>query len=263
MKTELVRELFENVTLPSFGGDDGCEFNYETGDRKWLRKPNGEYVSGDVEDHWNTFQEGFEEAIKQCVKIAYQNDVAKFTKDGYTMGLEIQKHFGVEYSEKNHYLSHALQEFRAANWVDNNGKYINEMQEAICNHVLQLLEVFREEGHSGSSAPYAVNLFSKLALFDPIVPLTGEDWEWDCVADGLYQNKRLRSVFKDCNRFDGQAYWMDGKVFWEWYQNEDGEMRKTHFSNRKSFTPITFPWIKPKESEYIFSPTEEFPNEVL
>ena len=34
--------------------------------------------------------------VKECVKIAYQNDVAKFTRDGYVIGQEIEKHFGVE-----------------------------------------------------------------------------------------------------------------------------------------------------------------------
>jgi hypothetical protein len=28
------------------------------------RKPNGEYVSDSLEDHWQTFQEGWEEAVK-------------------------------------------------------------------------------------------------------------------------------------------------------------------------------------------------------
>ena len=34
--------------------------------------------------------------IRECVNIAYQNDVAKFTRDGYVIGQEIEKHFGVE-----------------------------------------------------------------------------------------------------------------------------------------------------------------------
>ena len=63
-----------------------------------------------------------------------------------------------------------MNEFRAAGWLDEHGKYNDEMQEMICNHVLKLLDVFADEGHSGSSAPYAINLFSKLAKFDPIVP---------------------------------------------------------------------------------------------
>lgn len=34
--------------------------------------------------------------VQECAKIAFQNDIAKFTKDGYRIGLDIQKHFGVE-----------------------------------------------------------------------------------------------------------------------------------------------------------------------
>ena len=34
--------------------------------------------------------------VRECVKIAYQNDIAKFTKDGYRIGMDIQKYFGVE-----------------------------------------------------------------------------------------------------------------------------------------------------------------------
>lgn len=41
--------------------------------------------------------EGLAEAIVQeCARIAYDNDIAKFTRDGYRIGLDIQKHFGVE-----------------------------------------------------------------------------------------------------------------------------------------------------------------------
>jgi hypothetical protein len=34
--------------------------------------------------------------VQECAKIAYQHDIAKFTKDGFTIGQEIEKHFGVE-----------------------------------------------------------------------------------------------------------------------------------------------------------------------
>ena len=63
----------------------------------------------------------------------------------------------------NNYEKHAWQEFRAAGWVDDNNKFQDEMQEAMCQHVIKLLNVFEGEGHSGSSAPYAISLFEKLA----------------------------------------------------------------------------------------------------
>ena len=162
----------------------------------------------------------------------------------------------------NNYQKHAMVEFRAAGWIDDSGKYIDEMQEAICKHLLKLLDAFAGEGHSGTSAPYTINLFSKLASFEPVVPITGEDWEWNEVSEGVYQNKRCGHIFKQADRFDGQPYDIDGKIFWEWHKSvEDGEMFKSHFTNFESCVPITFPYT-PKR-EYIFRPTEEFPNEIL
>jgi hypothetical protein len=69
MKTEKIRELFENTTLPSFGGEEGCVFHYDAGVREWIRKPTGEYFNPLLEDHWQTFQEGFEAAITACLLI--------------------------------------------------------------------------------------------------------------------------------------------------------------------------------------------------
>ena len=141
------------------------------------------------------------------------------------------------------YKDHAIVEFRAAGWVDDNGNYHDEMQQAICEGVLKLLEVFSEEGHSGSSAPYAINLFQQLASFKPIVPLTGEDWEWTDVSSfggGMrYQNKRCGRVFKDD---DGRAYDGEGIVFWEYYIDEDGVKRMSHYTCKDSHVYIEFPY---------------------
>ena len=149
----------------------------------------------------------------------------------------------------SNYDSHAWREFRAAGWVDENNKFNDEMQEAICTHVLKLLEVFAEEGHSGSSAPYALNVFDTLARFKPIAPLTGEDWEWQDVSEyrgkTMFQNKRCGHVFKDENG----AYDIDGIHWWEWYTDpETGEKHKSYFTNRESRVSVTFPYV-PK-SEY-------------
>lgn len=157
---------------------------------------------------------------------------------------------------------HAEQEFRAAGFIDENGIYCDEMQEAVCENVLKLIDVFSDEGHSGFSANYAINLFAKLAKFEPIVPLTGEDFEWSEVGPGVFQNRRCSHVFKQKDMFDGQAYDSTGKVFWEWVRSgEFGAISKTSYTNSDSFVPITFPYT-PK-TEYVFAPTEEFPKESL
>jgi hypothetical protein len=126
---------------------------------------------------------------------------------------------------------------------------------------LELLKVFSEQGHSGSSAPYAVALFEKLATWKPIAPLTGEDGEWMEVGTNVWQNKRNSAVFKE---EDGQAYWLYGRVLWEWYSApdiDDGKPFKSYFTSRDSRVNIEFPWTQPDSPEYIFRPSEEFPNE--
>lgn len=136
---------------------------------------------------------------------------------------------------------HALAEFRAAGWTDADGKFEDEMQEAICKHVLELLKVFADEGHSGSTAPYTVNMFKKLAMFEPLVPLTGEDWEWSECGNGVFQNKRCSRVFKQADRFNGQAYDIEGRVF--------REPTGACYTGAESRVPVTFPYT-PK-TEYV------------
>lgn len=162
----------------------------------------------------------------------------------------------------NEYQKHAMREFHYAGWCDENGKFNDEMQEAICNGVLKMIEIFSEEGHSGSTAPYAINLFKKIASFEPLAPLTGADDEWvrhDYGDTPTYQNKRMGSVFKQADRFNGQAYWLDGKVFWEWAVYE-GEPFKSYYTSSESCVPIEFPWVKPESSEYVYRQSDAEPR---
>jgi len=159
----------------------------------------------------------------------------------------------------SNYIDHAWREFKAAGWIDEHGRFNDGMQEDICRHVLALLELFRLEGHSGTTAPYTVNLFETLAMFKPITALTGEDWEWVEVGAGVFQNSRCGHVFKGV---DGQAYDGEGRIFWDWHKHhETGEMAKSHFTCFESRVPVTFPYTPKKE--YVFRPSDEFPNEVI
>ena len=68
--------------------------------------------------------------------------------------------------------------------------------------VLELMEVFSKQGHSGMSAPMVVDIFKKLANYEPLGPITGKDEEWNSMdyGDGIeYQNKRSSGLFKDSN----------------------------------------------------------------
>jgi hypothetical protein len=79
--------------------------------------------------------------------------------------------------------------------------------------VLELVEVFSKQGHSGFSARLCIRLFETVAAFEPLGPLTGEESEWTQVTDGCWQNKRCSHVFKDAE--DGPAYDSEGRIFKE------------------------------------------------
>lgn len=116
------------------------------------------------------------------------------------------------------------------------------------DHILRMVKEFSEEGHSGYSASYALFILKRVLDFKPLSPLTGKDDEWNEVGHGVYQNRRASNVFKE----NGQAYWSDGIVFWEWYTPEDGsEPFKSYFTSRDSRVMIeSFPWEMPDKPEY-------------
>ncbi len=111
----------------------------------------------------------------------------------------------------------------------------DEMQDEIEKAILEVVKVFSEQGHSGFSANYCISILHRLLQYKNITPLTGEDDEWEEVSNGVYQNKRRSSVFKQADRFNGQAYDIEGRVF----SNDGG---KTWYTNGSSFVPITFPY---------------------
>lgn len=85
----------------------------------------------------------------------------------------------------------------------------------MAQNLRELVLVFGTQGHSGFSASYARMALDKLLDFKPIAPLTGADSEWLECGNGVFQNRRCSSVFKDRARFDGQPYDIDAVVFRE------------------------------------------------
>lgn len=101
-----------------------------------------------------------------------------------------------------------------------------EIQERINKQILEVLEVLYSQHHSGLTAPYIMEMIQRLWMYKPILPLTGEEDEWD----GL-QNKRCCSIFKDEN---GKAYWFEAYAY-----SEDGE---SWFSCKESRKCVEFPY---------------------
>ena len=133
----------------------------------------------------------------------------------------------------------------------------DEMNVEMRKHILHMVQEFSKEGHSGFSGRYALNILTKLLDFKPITPLTGADDEWNDVGEDYWQNKRCSSVFK---KADGTCYDIDGKVFWEWYRDENGEAVKTYYSGSGCSTPVIFPYTPPNNPIYEYRHSDAEPR---
>lgn len=116
--------------------------------------------------------------------------------------------------------------------------------------VMQIIEVFSAQGHSGMSAELVTQILEKLLRFEPLTPLTGEDDEWIDVSEvsgePMWQNNRCYRVFKDK---DGNAFDNEAKVFID----PEGHA----YTNSESRVPITFPYTPKIE----FVQVEEEPED--
>jgi hypothetical protein len=154
-------------------------------------------------------------------------------------------------------LSHAERELDCIGMTEDSPDEMNRMMR---KHILHMIQEFANEGHSGFSASYAIGILTKLFDFKPLSPLTGKDDEWHDVSEYSgtisFQNKRCSSIFKEGK--DGEAYNIDGKVFWDWFKDEDGNAVKTYYTCRESRVPVTFPYEVPDKAiyEYRYSDAE-------
>ena len=134
-------------------------------------------------------------------------------------------------------VDYAKEELNRIGMIDSGEPY----NDAATKAILDLIELFDSQWHSGFSAAYTVNTFKRLAMYKPLTPLTGEDSEWNEIEPGHYQNKRYSAVFKEK---DGKAYNSHGKIF-----TDDGEV---WYSSKDSHIEINFPYIVPNEPEKVY-----------
>jgi len=130
-------------------------------------------------------------------------------------------------------------------------------QKLINSDILEIVEVFSKQGHSGFSASYALNILKRLLAYQPITPLTGEDDEWSevCGSNNLQQNKRCSAVFRE-NFDNSTAYYLYGKTF-----SDDGG--KTWWTSGDSRVTVVFPYKVPTEPERVILPDGALANECV
>lgn len=125
------------------------------------------------------------------------------------------------------------------------------MQEMMNKDILDIIEKFSEQGHSGFSASYAINKLNRLLKWKPITPLTGEEDEWNEVSSrGCRQNKRCSSVFQ---QEDGSFEDIDAIIV-----SDNGGI--TWFTSGRFRKKIEFPYVPTIEPEKVYIEyTEEVP----
>ena len=90
--------------------------------------------------------------------------------------------------------------------------------------------------------PYPIEI--TMAITKPSIDWNHVSPEYNYLAqdengDGVFQNNRCLRVFKDKNRFNGQAYDIEGRIFRE----PDGGC----YTSSDSCVPVTFPYTPKRE----------------
>lgn len=117
-------------------------------------------------------------------------------------------------------VQHAKNELHLAGMWDADSDYDGMIADA----VLELVKTFASQGHSGFSADYTLELFSKVARWKTLTPITDDPRTWNLIdaemagREGLYQSTRS----PDCFSYDG------GATYW----STEDETRKIYVSER-------------------------------
>ena len=141
----------------------------------------------------------------------------------------------------NSYIKHFRNEIEILKKV---GDFDDWVVRDFIKNIEDITEVFANQGHSGSSAPFyssaLAETIKRVLSFDIITPLTGKDGEWgeQISNDGTLQNKRLSSVFKG----DKGSYYLDAIVWKDGdftYTGKVEEIRSRQYI-KYPFMPKTF-----------------------
>jgi hypothetical protein len=90
---------------------------------------------------------------------------------------------------------HAVRELNLQGLLDNDSDFM--YGDMLGKAVLELIDKFAAQGHSGMSGSITLQLFSKLADFKSINPITNDPDEWHEVGKGQWQNIRQSSSFSN------------------------------------------------------------------
>lgn len=95
----------------------------------------------------------------------------------------------------------AKDEIKRAGLFDADSDYGGAIGEALMEHV----ELFSKQGHSGGSAWVTRAALARLLAYQPLTPIASDPSEWCEVSSGMWQSARCPSKFSN----DGGKTWYD------------------------------------------------------
>lgn len=109
---------------------------------------------------------------------------------------------------------HAEKELRRAGMLGAEGDKYDEYNNMCGEAVLELIDVFQAQNHSGFSASMVLGMFKEVAEFKPLSPLTNDPEEWMEVDDKLWQNRRNSEAFSTDGGYT--YYLLSDKIRYGW-----------------------------------------------
>ena len=109
---------------------------------------------------------------------------------------------------------HAKFELDRAGLFNSDSDYNRE----IAKSVMELINVFADQGHSGTSANIVRSIFNELAQYKPLGGINLLFFFLINFENNIFQNKRLGSIFKQRQIHDGRPYYLDA-ISWRIVEN--------------------------------------------
>lgn len=95
-------------------------------------------------------------------------------------------------------------------------KQIGLYEHKIGKSVLQLIETFTKQKNSKKETEKIKLLFNKLVDFQQLSEITGEETEWLEISKNTYQNKKLKTLFKQKDK----SYFVNA-IIWETQDHQE------------------------------------------
>lgn len=153
---------------------------------------------------------------------------------------------------ESHLVAYARAELERAGLFKEDSDYGGMLGKA----VMDMIVLFDSEDHSGMSAGMTISLFTRLANFQPLTPLTGDADEWAVCEDDpdtgvvQWQNKRRSSVFRktDANGKVLEVYDINAECLVDTMEDDYVGLLKT---------PVTFPYSPPSQMKRVLRSSVE------